>query len=766
MAKRISDNDIQRRIKNINKSLDIIDGKMSDVFQSTYSTRDDNKRVMSKITDDIYSTINSIVAGDEHIQNIPNITRLYNRIDQKSSIGSQSDDERMSSIIEILSDKALTSAITTTPEVNRYIKSLDVQYDMICKYMPKLEEALALKKDNVLSADNFNKDFINFVSTKINIEDKKTFDERNQTAMRKYKFDELCDKMYDDASHYGEYFLWCVPYKTAFEKILQYKGTSSIDAVRYESCAIMENGSILADYVDKELGNALSSYKKQNSIGDVNITFDKSFALTEAVKEYKKLGNIMHSLNERGSLTEAFNESVVSISEDGKSNNKNKNLIFDPSVDYGKEFDNVANDGLILNKKKDKNGVAIDNIPGCICKKLKHENVCPIYIENICIGYYYFEFDNIDNDMGVNNIISSSAYPTKNSSLTGSEPAENPLLKELARKISDQVDAQFINANQDLKDEIYIMLKYNEQFNINSGINNIRVTFLPAEDVFHFYFELDENTHHGISDLSKSLTPAMFWVLLDLSTTLGIVTRSQDKRIFYVKQNVDTNVARSLMNVVNQVKKGNFGVRQMESMNNILNIIGRYNDLVIPQGPNGDSPIQFEVLQGQDIKTPEELLNRWEEMAINPIVPLEVVNSSMQMDYAIKYSMANSKFLRTVYKRQFICMKRYSEIYTRIYNYEYGENESLIEIRLPAPAFLSMTNSTQLLQNTTDFISMIAQNEYTDDQQEEKAEFTKAMLRHYLPTHINVPLIDRMKETVAVAIASKKEAKKDDDGNL
>jgi len=307
------------------------------------------------------------------------------------------------------------------------------------------------------------------------------------------------------------------------------------------------------------------------------------------------------------------------------------------------------------------------------------------------------------------------------------------------------------------------MLKYNDQFNINANnYNDIKVTFLPPEDVVHFYFDLDEDTKHGVSDLKRALVPAMFHCLLDLSTTVGLVTRAQDKRIYYVKQNIETNVARTLLNVVNQVKKGNMGIRQMESMNNILNIVGRYNDHIVPLGPSGDAPIQFEVMHGQQIDTPEILLNKWEETAINSTdVPLELINATLSMDYAIKYTMSNSRFLRKVFKRQFIAERRLSEILTRIYNYEYGELEQ-VTVSLPAPTFLSMSNGGQLLQNTKDYVQQIADLEYTEDGPEKK-EFIKMMMRHLLATHMNTELIDKFKNQAQLNIATTKVPNKEDE---
>ena len=81
----------------------------------------------------------------------------------------------------------------------------------------------------------------------------------------------------------------------------------------------------------------------------------------------------------------------------------------------------------------------------------------------------------------------------------------------------------------------------------------------------------------------------MLYILLYLTDIIGKISRSTDKRVYYVKQNVEANIARTMMNVVQQIKKGNMGMRQIESMNNILNIVGKYNDYIIPLGPSGEA---------------------------------------------------------------------------------------------------------------------------------------------------------------------------------
>ena len=179
-------------------------------------------------------------------------------------------------------------------------------------------------------------------------------------------------------------------------------------------------------------------------------------------------------------------------------------------------------------------------------------------------------------------------------------------------------------------------------------------------------------------------------------------------------------------------------------MNTIFNVIGKYNDFIIPQNQSGEAPIQMEVMQGQQTDSPTDLMNLLEDMAVSSTdVPLEFVQSVNQVDYATRFTMSNSKFLRKVFKRQSVCQDDFSLIFQKLYNYEYMENEQSIEILLPAPAFLTLTNSQQLIDNTKNFANSLADIEL-GDQDDLKPKFVKLYLRNNLGTYINYDLVDKL----------------------
>jgi hypothetical protein len=208
------------------------------------------------------------------------------------------------------------------------------------------------------------------------------------------------------------------------------------------------------------------------------------------------------------------------------------------------------------------------------------------------------------------------------------------------------------------------------------------------------------------------------------------------------------------------------GMRQIESMNNILNIVGKYNDYVIPVGPSGDPPIQFEVMQGQQIETPTDIMEKMEESAVNPIMPIELVNSTYQQDFATKYTMSNSRFVRMIFTAQRKTETFFSKMYTKVYNYEYMEKNDWIQVVLPPPTYLIFNNNQQIIDQVTQTADKIVEIELADEEEEVKTEWKKLYTRQTLASYIDFENVDNLREQARVNVElAKNVAASDDDVN-
>ena len=716
--------------KRVNGLMSLVQGTLDKLRTDTYFSPLSNSKDIQDIRDNINNSLDDILQSNYDSTGLANISQLYTRMADSMSkedkgIGNELDN--------IFNDKTITDGLLPTFIENKQLLEYEEEIDTLCRYMPSLDDALDAKKDHVLTADHFAKDFINVVNNNVNADQAKISNDVDEIKKR-YGLVDFFEEIYDTASKYGEQFVYITDYKTALSRLLRDKAST-----RYvkESVSLLE----YANEVDNSMNLGAENFN------DIKVNFYKNAIVQSVVESTQKIYAIQEA-------TAGF-ERII-----------DDELEFEGLNDSEKS----AKDGFVdLNKTVSKNDIKIN---GCILKKLKRENVLPIYIDDTCLGYYYVECNFTDlysNSVGLKNTIGYVAGKGKDVFDVLKKANKEDALNFLSNKISNLIDAKFINANQDLRKEIYIILQHNDIFNKNNV--EININFIPPQDMVHVMFNEDPKTHRGISDLDKAMIPAKLYTALYVTNTIGVLTRGYDKRVYYVKQQVDTNISQLLLTTINQIKKSNFGTRELSSLKNTLNVTGRYNDLIIPVSASGDSPVQFEIMQGQDIDTKPELMEALEEMAVNSTdVPYEYVQSRKQVDFATRLTMANVKFLRTVYKRQAKTQRIFSRILNRIWISEFPESTIELEVQLPPPAYLEQMNVSQLVQSVIEYTQMITESEIVDvediDDEESidkiKALFNRELNRHILANHIDIATIDKIKEKIQLDFKVKQGKKEEE----
>lgn len=755
-------------IKNIAKG---VNSTMDTLYRTTYMTNPQQSHDLNDLSSRINTSLDKIVDRNMDMTGLPSVTKLYSRMAGKGGSGNKI----VNSLEDMFDNGLITDDLYGMFMSNRYLKELDNEIDTVCKYMPRLQEALDIQKDCILSADHFSKDFLN-LEYPVSGQDAKVFSERAKDLKRKYDLARLVEEIYEDTSKYGEKYIYRVPYSIAIGKLLATKPDGTLvaptrgmhesveDSVENEKFLLEMNSSTvqisgsgsvaLNESTPVHMTGSNKTIPTSILKGDENfrigIEICKSGILESAVEEARKAMNrrerhiptSMASLFEQQSF---FNEA------------KEKNIQAKGNIDFGatrRDDRIIANDGLIGQDKPEPVDV---KALGCVVRKLPREQVVPIYIEDICMGYYYFELRTVDDSesfMGFKNILGDPLTNMRGDKRCTFNNVDNQrqeeTIKYVAGQLSSFIDKQFVNANQDLAKEIYMILKYNDLFNTPS-IDTIKVTFIPPEDMVHFFFKQDPVTHRGISDLEKGLIPAKIYSSLYITNALANLTRGQDKRVYYVKQTVDTNIAQTLLNTISQIKQSNFGIRQFQNINNILNITGRFNDFVIPTNASGESPVQFGVMPGQDIKTPTELMESCEEMAINSIgIPIEILQARQSIDYAIQLTMSSSKVLRFCYKRQELFQNSLTELISPLYNYEYNDSAN-IKVTLPPPGFINVTNTNQLVDNTKGFVQSIVDIDLGEDADPKlKSIYFNDLFKQYIGTHLDVATHEKVLERAKI----------------
>lgn len=713
-------NNDELKLKNAGRLKDLagsIQNLSDDIYSDTYYTSKDTSYDLDNIRDGINKSLDKIFQRNMDTSGRPNISSVYTRLMSSDNTLVNANNDPFKSVFE---DQQLMSSVANSYAANTYIQQYDTEIDLICKYMPKLEEAIEVKKDMVLCADQFNKDFIT-VRNKSSIDKDDFFNSEIDIIKDKYDLANILDMASYRAWKYGEDFLYIVPYHKAFEQIFRRRASNN-QYIPGQSNAFTE--TVDFDFSDIDLETSKDETKEAN-LG-FTVTFNMDNALTESIINIYEASDKLQQITEQGineSFSTQFSPNVLleaeknGISLSTSKISKNKIIPDDTIPDDGdiRKYSTAA-DGIIngtTKKSSEEDKAQIFKIPGCLVKRLPRHKVIPIYIEGLCMGYYYIEVQNELNTGTANpynfNMMTTDTlqgYQQRTYGVAASTINPDPIkndttLKQVAAKLSSMIDKKFINSNQDLHREIYMILKYDEDFNQNT--KNINITFIPPDDIEHIYFNMNPDTHRGISLLDKALIPAKIFIALSMSSAVGILTRGQDKRVYYVKQQVETNISKTLLSAINQIKKGNFGVRNLENLMNVLNITGQYNDYFIPKSANGDVPIDFEILQGQDINPNMEFLEKYESYAIGTTgIPLELIDARLGVDYAMQLTMTNTKHMRIVYKDQSKVQSFGGRIVTKIYNAEFDKNAQLA-LFLPPPLYITLTNSTQILTNVTEY---------------------------------------------------------------
>ena len=770
-----------------------IQANIDDLYKNTYFTNNDNSKYIDSIKRKMDDDLEGLIDKAKAQNGGTNMADLYARTLARN------DTDSLNEIRSALEDETVLADIMDIYSQNALVRDLDREIDTVCKYMPKLDEALDIKKDNVLSADHFNDDAVrisieNVAGAGITNNNNKSEADGSDLELfaRKYDLEAFRNELYSKTAKYGEQFVYIVPYKRALEKLIARTDGASL---------LSEEGILTEESINEGLQsiNETLSFRytdtdesKLKSFGAQELYDLSESTLSDSSLEGLKSNNIEYSgldieINKTGvipgiiaqecNMRRIFSETVSLFGEESLGSARNaylSNSLYFKNINkklkkaaQGGTLEgptSLADDGLKdLDEPTKANDAEQLEIPGAVFEILEHDRVKPIYINNTCLGYYYIEMNDPNGGNAEEQMTFTSTLggmrprrtARENEANGGTSTQDNEVLMKIARKIAQRIDKKFINSNQDIAKEIYTVLKYNADN--NGKTTKLRISFIPPSDIIHSYFELNKKTHRGVSDIVKSLFPAKLYTCLYISNTIALLTRGYDKRLYHVKQTIDTNITSVLLNVINQIKRSNFNLRQIENMNNIMNVTGRFNDLVIPQNANGESPVSFEIMPGQNVEVKTEFMNMLEEMAVNQTgVSLEMVNSRYQESTATHLTMSNARFLIKVYARQKLYEPILSAIYTKLYQYEYNTN-SIIKVELPPPIMLNFTNTSQILSMSQELIQNIVQMKFgTTQNEQEKLAFTSLLMEYYYDSFLPMDKINAMADKAKAKTAANK----------
>lgn len=712
-------NDFRKRSKAINSIVDFITSNGDKISRSVVYSDNKSKNDFEYVKHNMDDVLDKLLDGINS-DNAGSVGGATNTLMNRMSANGTPTEE----LIKLQKDfNRLMSFSAEDPTMltgmdNDDIVEHDLRIDTVLYYCSKLDEALNAKADCVLSADHFDRSYLNISATSSTTTEE-VFNARCEDLNKIYDLEDKCDEWYREAAKYGEVYLYRVPYKRAVGRLIRNREVSTVITSGSISHTGVTNESMILENFSNEEAQLVKEF------GEIEVEINNTGMILDAVEE------TMH-LNEAMVLTESlslYNEAALDSSDNiaklsgaGKGDARKWQVTVGNDIDL-KGFNKATrgnysregiSDGLLDPNRPASDKMEEIRVPGTIIRKLPRKNVFPRYINNTCLGFTYIELlDNSKSEHSrirnfkttIDPVNSMNGFNQNHPDVKKESPDEKAI-KFMAKKLANFIDTSFINTNQDISNDIYNILKYAGDLGTKK---KVRVTFIPKEDMEHIFFKQDPITHRGISDIEKSIVPGTLYSAMFITNAIWNLTRGADKRVYYVKQSVDANTATTMMNTIDQIKKGNMGIRQVENIQHILGITGRFNDYIVPTSPSGEEPLRMEVLQGQSVELQTELMQVLLEAAIIPTgIPMEYIEQRRSVEFATQLTMSNNAFLMSTYKRQAKYQKHLTSLYSRLYENQYDESDAL-KVKLPPPIFLNINNINQSLMNISDMVNKIVE---------------------------------------------------------
>lgn len=637
-------------------------------------------------------------------------------------------------------------------------------YEQIYDYIPQLAQATEAIVDNILSPDDFSKNFFSVtyeknIQTLVDGKDtelKNINDELNKLT-EIYELEERAKTIIRKSLILGDYFLAVVNLNSGFNKILNenknakrviYSRTINTNDIQFNQ----EDLAALAEYCKESLIkerkitiNTNSTVSNNRVITRFNQVQENILnEVTQIINENFEIKTSSDILNEQKLLFEDYDTvralQDIDVGDDSYQNRPtNMNTITGTGNKYKRNVDTISG------KDRKNNYVA-----GSYIYPLDPRRVVKIYNHGVCYGYYYLEPIDILSEplisKNLNNLYTYNILQATDVS-TGSTYFSNPktrlIIDTFARALASKLNKKFVADNPQFKTILYNLARHNDLFN-----KRIRVTYFAPNEIVHFYNELDEETGYGKSIYRKVLFSAKLYISVLTCNLMMKLSRSQDRRTFYVETGLDRAGEESAHQLIRDIKARDIRMSCLDTIDSIFNVVGRFNDYVIPT-TNGDPAVRIESTPGQNADIEDDLVEYLRKTIISGIgVPSSYIAYADELDYARSVSMMNGQFLRSTVVRQGRYGKQFSELYRLLYLNEYilpnhinkGNKPQIIldniKAKFPAPATLNVTNLSESLNNVKGLVDALTEIVVGDEGGENGIRFffTKQLVKEYLPT--------------------------------
>lgn len=721
MADKNKDNvkNIEKTKKELIELNDTFNDTLSHISTSITGVSNIHNEEVRKITRDVDKIINAELTSTKSITSDDMSTfmvKLFNDFDNKNKGAEKS----LNDIFENESGGLFQFFQQRYQNKNLLYEDLE----MITSQLFELEEAIMTTRDAIITSDDIsttvsrtlrfknsvgNDDVDNYIKTVEELE-------RKNKLLVKIK-----NMIVPYALQYGTYYVYCCPYSKLFQEQYDKKVKDPM------------NTKPVSESIDDEFVKGLT--EDLNNI-NAKINLDTG---GKGNKNNKKLIDIA---KEYTSNIEVYNDVYsIPLIEGVDVTELLDNDAFIKARDrvvkkYGPKPEQTTVDGTVDTKDKKNN---FSDTTGCYIKYIDPKKMIPVKILDTTIGYYYvhetdFQVNKspFSTTINVTNITSGQNYQN-------TEDVETMFLSKITDKIIKSFDKKFLENNIKFKDLIFNALLYNNLYK-----KQIKFQFIPADYVVEVKVNEDADGN-GRSVLNKALFYAKLYLALLIFKMVSIVSKSNDQRVYYIKNSgMDANITNKIQEVARSVKGRQINFMDLLNYNSIISKIGAFKEIFIPVGRSGERGIEFDILQGQDVPMNTDLMEMLRTNMINGTgVPSVIMNYINEADYAKTLTMANSKFVGRVISYQLDLNEPITELYQKVIAFSNtsipDEMIEQFEFTFNPPKTLNTMNLSDVLNNTDQVVSYMIKiitgenADQTQDSNRIKDKVYKILAKKYLP---------------------------------
>lgn len=625
------DKDIVTNLSNMDGGIKDLAFKIVGSEKNTISTSLDNK--MNSLSNELDVNCNGDIIGS-----LISITRDSSLEDAKKL-------ERIKSTIKDNTDSSIMQTLLNE------MGSVVAKYEdlmSITSIMPQLKDARKGIVNNILSPDDATKKValsMSLYGTAVSGKQNKEFYTEVKDIMEEVKFTKLLKHGIDRAVTLGKYYFAVLPYDELYGEIIERNHKKN----RLRESTNLLNESMLNDIIDedilnegfedsKKLKESICNFVNQNVIinEDASGLFDEDVLAEELkfIQEKQQKENTKDKKDNKQGKNVAgvadFEKYALNIFKDLEKRERKGNLTGKPIT----KANNTNTDGFISVNSAETDEKYIPKIKGCKIKKLDPRRLIPLKIDDTCFGYYY-----IENRRSLKAIQNPIKYKLKDDLTRGQfDSSIDMIYKSIGELMIKKIDKKFIEKNSEIKERLYDIVK-----NYEDAQQQYSITFLKPDDVVEF--EIDD----GESPFEQSLWFSKLYMLVLMSTITARVTRANDIRAYYIDLDAKGPANNMLMNAVNTLKRQNKSIIYYNNIQKIISASTVFDDVFLGKPAEGKNPIDFDIIQGQNVDIPTDLLEMLEKIAVDSTgLPLQLIQSSNDADFAKTYSMLNIKFLKRI----------------------------------------------------------------------------------------------------------------------